>query len=73
MCDWFKSYLTYRQLTVQLNETRSLNQNIMCGVPQCSILGPLLFLLYKNNLNKALKQSSSLLFAVFYKHKIPHI
>jgi retron-type reverse transcriptase len=43
--DLIKSYLSDRMQYVQYNQTNSIRQNISCGVPQGSILGPLLFLL----------------------------
>ena len=45
------------------NGTSSRRENITCGVPQGSILGPLLFLIYVNDLANASKVVFSLLFA----------
>ena len=51
--NWFKNYLSERYQYVSINNCSSSLQKIKCGVPQGSILGPILFLLYINNLPNA--------------------
>ena len=50
MLNWFKSYLSNRKQCVFLNGESSEVKYITCGVPQGSVLGPLVFLLYINDL-----------------------
>ena len=50
---WIKTYFSYRYQFVQFNQTCSPMQAIKCGVPQGSILGPLFFILYINDLPNA--------------------
>ena len=48
-----KSYLNDRVQYVQINNLIFSNKKILCGVPQGSVLGPLPFLLYVNNIQSA--------------------
>ena len=56
----FKSYLCEQQFKISINTTYSSPASLLCGVPQGSILGPLLFLLYQNNLPQAVVGNSLL-------------
>ena len=53
---WIDSYLKNRKQSVRLNKTISDQQNVDSGVPQGSILGPLLFIITTNDISKALEQ-----------------
>ena len=60
---WFKNYLTDRKQIVKYNDVRSNKMIIKAGVPQGSILGPILFLLYINDIENSSKLLSFILFA----------
>ena len=60
---WFKNYLTNRFQFVSINNSHSYLLPVISGVPQGSILGPLLFILYMNDLPDAIHWSRALLFA----------
>lgn len=61
--NWFKSYLSNRSQFVKINNTVSDTRQIICGVPQGSVLGPLLFIIYTNDLPNSLTHTSAIIFA----------
>jgi retron-type reverse transcriptase len=60
---WFVSYLNERYQICKINNVKSAKQLIQCGVPQGSNLGPLLFLIYINDLPNCLQHSKPSMFA----------
>jgi len=60
---WFKNYLTNRKQFIVLADAKSDILDITCGVPQGSILSPLLFLIYVNGIQNCASEAKLKLFA----------
>ena len=60
LCDlalaWFKSYLSDRTHFVSIRGARSVTPSLSCGVPQGSVLGPILYMLYTSPLGDIVRQ-----------------
>ena len=76
---WCRFYLTHRKQTVKNGNFESDLADITCGVPQGSILGPLFFIIYVNDIIPMFKQGGVkiLLYAddtvLYYSHKEPEV
>ena len=62
-CEWFGSYLDNRNQQCFVNGSLSNSQILTCGIPQGTILGPLLFILYINDLPNCLSNSVARMYA----------
>jgi hypothetical protein len=61
--NWFKSYLSNRYQQVVINNEISNKMKILCGVPQGSVLGPTLFIIFINEVNQITKHMYPILYA----------
>ena len=77
--DWCKDYFAYRKQCVKIENVSSGKKDMKYGVPQGSILGPLFFIIYVNDLLSLFDQKTVqiLLYAddtvVYFAHEDPHI
>ena len=60
---WFSSYLSNRKQYTVLQNYQSTLESVTCGVPQGSVLGPLLFLIYVNDIQYVVTNAKIKLFA----------
>ena len=70
---WFESYLSNRKQFITNGDKQTNIETITCRVPQSSILRPLLFLIFVNDLHNVTKHLDPIMFAdntnLFYSHK----
>jgi len=62
-CYLLSSHLNNRKQYTVISDYQSKLQTVTCGVPQGSVLGPLLFLIYVNDIQSAVSSATAKLFA----------
>ena len=79
---WFTSYLTDREQYIQIGLSKSSSEPMRCGVPQGSVLGPILFTIYttslsslfrSHNMNYQLYSEDSQTYVIFKPTAVQHI
>ncbi len=71
--DCFSSYCKDRKQCTFLTETRSQKEMVTCVVPHSSVIGPLLFIIYVNDMSNCLSSATAIIFAedsTIYKSQI---
>uniref|UniRef100_A0A669CZI7 Reverse transcriptase domain-containing protein n=1 Tax=Oreochromis niloticus TaxID=8128 RepID=A0A669CZI7_ORENI len=63
--DWFSSYISERSFSVSANQIMSVSTELLCGVPQGSVLGPILFLIYILPLSQIIQQFPEVSYHLF--------
>lgn len=75
--NWFKNYLNNRTITVMIDKTCSETKEINVGIPQGSILGPILYTIYVNPVFEHIKNSKMYMYAddtaLIFAHNEQHI
>ena len=77
MYKWIQSFVTDRVQFVQINQNFSNPKPVLSGIPQGSVIGPILFLLYMDDVTKVVSKHTTVsLFAddaKFYSHDIVQV
>ena len=66
---WIQSYLSQRKQFVEYDEVKSSCKDIVCGIPQCSILGPKLFILFTYSIARRRRRLSGRHMYMFSRHR----